>query len=60
MATLVEIAFKGEQLAKELRTLQSLKDDKQAAQDRVQEANAAIDAQQLVVEALKTELKGMI
>lgn len=56
MATLKQIAEKGSELHAAFLTLESYKQDKQTAQDRVQAVNGLIASQQALVDTLKAEL----
>ena len=60
MATLREIADKGYALKISLDTLEKMQQDKQLAQDRVQQVNAEIASQQVVVNTLRDELKALL
>jgi hypothetical protein len=60
MTTLRDIANKGYELKVAVDTLDVLKQDKQTAQERVQTANAAIAAQQVIVDRLQVELRVLL
>jgi len=60
MATIREVVDKAVELKAEQEKLESLLLDRQRAQTRLAEANAAITAQQPVVQALADQLRALI
>jgi uncharacterized coiled-coil protein SlyX len=60
MATLREIANKGAELKTAIDNIESLKQDKQTAQDRITAINLLITAAQAEVDRLQVELKALL
>jgi len=60
MATIREVVDKAVELKAEQEKLEALLLDRQRAQTRLAEANAAITAQQPVVQALADQLRALI